>query len=75
LPYWLEEIDYQFKPLPSPPGTTGTGGFEEWTYRPKAAGSTMLLYEYRQGWAGDDGPPPARTHSVLVMAQDTGDGQ
>ena len=75
LPYWLEETNYEFKPLPAPPGTTGTGGFEEWTYLPKAAGSTMLLYEYRQGWVGDDGPPPARTHSVLVMVQEPGEGQ
>lgn len=73
LPYWLEQTDYQFSPLPSDPGTTGTGGFEEWTYRPKAAAATMLLYEYRQPWAGD--VPPAKTHSVLVVAQEPGAGQ
>jgi predicted secreted protein len=73
LPYWLEQTDYQFRALPSDPGTTGTGGFEEWTYRPKAVASTMLLYEYAQPWAGN--VLPAKTHSVLVMAQapDTGE--
>lgn len=72
LPYWLEQTDYQYRPLPGAPGMTGTGGSEEWTYQPKAAGSTMLLYEYRQPWAGG---PPARTHSVMVMAQAPDAGQ
>ncbi len=73
LPYWLEQTDYQFIALPSAPGMTGAGGFEEWTYRPKAVASTILLYEYAQPWAGN--VPPAETHSVLVMALEPDTGE
>ena len=73
LPYWLEQTDYQFRPLPSAPGTTGSGGFEEWTYKARAAASTVLIYEYRQSWDSDS--PPARTHSVLVIAEEPVTGQ
>ena len=73
FPDWLEQTDYQYKPSSHEPGMVGSGGFDEWTYRAKAAGLTTLLYVYRQPWATEG--PPEKTHSVQVISQEPMNGQ
>ncbi|MCF7973263.1 MAG: protease inhibitor I42 family protein [Phycisphaerae bacterium] len=73
LPQWLEQTDYQYRPSAHDPGIVGSGGVEEWTYKANAAGITTLLYAYCQPWASD--VPPAKTHSVLVVAGERMDGE
>lgn len=56
-----------YKQDPSAPGKVGVGGTRIWTFDVKAAGSTTLTLEYRQGWMPAS-EPAGKTFTITVEA-------
>ena len=60
----LERTSVDYQPLDCPPGMTGCGGHEIWTFTATAAGTTTLRLEHRQ-WS-DPTSDPAGTFEIVV---------
>ena len=60
----VEAESNTYRPPNTPPGMTGAGGKEAWTFRAAGKGSTTISLVYRRSW--EKGIPPAKTASFII---------